>query len=147
MKKTFFKVNLNNCLKIGSHFMLIVTILQSFIILGYEVDDIINENKNWHCDILPRELPCLSRQGYALAIKRLILTPPVVVLLVVGMITRKYLLLVPWMIFRFFCIMVSSSLVPKFSEWLSWFGQNNLLIECLLVKKNALWAIYVFILE
>ena len=126
MKKTFlwlkenpkevWKVNLNNCLKIGSYFMLIVTILQSFVILGYEVDDIINENKNWHCDIWPRELPCLSRQGYALAIKRLILTPPVVVLLVVGMITRKYLLMVPWIIFRFFFLMVSSSLIPKFSE-------------------------------
>ena len=87
--------------------MLIVTILQSFVILGYEVDDIMSENENWHRDI---------RQGYALVIKRLILTPPLVVLLVVGMITRKYLLLVPWMIFRFFCIMVSSSLVPKFSE-------------------------------
>ena len=87
------------------------------------------ENENWHRDI---------RQGYALVIKRLILTPPLVVLLVVGMITKKYLLLVPWMIFRFFCIMVScSSLIPKFSEWLSWFGPNNLLIECLLVKKEC----------
>ena len=107
MKTTFFVVNLNNCLKVGSYFMLMVTILQSCVILGYEVDDIISENENWHRDI---------RQGYALVIKRLILTPPLVVLLVVGMITRKYLLLVPWMIFRFFCIMVSSSLVPKFSE-------------------------------
>ena len=60
MKKTFFVVNLNNCLKIGSYFMLIVTILQSFVILDYEVDDIISENENWHRDI---------RQGYALAIK------------------------------------------------------------------------------
>ena len=115
-KQIFWKKNLNNCLKSGSYVMLIVTILQSFIILGYEVDDIINENENWHCDIWPRELPCLSRQGYALAIKRLILTPPLVVLLAVGMIKRKYLLMVPWMIFRFFCLMVSSSLIPKISE-------------------------------
>ena len=40
--------------------MLFVSILQSLIILGYEVDDIISENENWHRDI---------RQGYALAIK------------------------------------------------------------------------------
>ena len=102
MKTTFFVVNLNNCLKVGSYFMLMVTILQSCVILGYEVDDIISENENWHRDI---------RQGYALVIKRLILTPPLVVLLVVGMMKRIYMLMVPWIIFRFATILVSSSSV------------------------------------
>ena len=120
MKKTFlgvekppkevWKVNLNNCLKIGSYVMLITTLLQSFIILGYEVDDIISENENWHCNIWPKEFPCLSRQGYACAFRRLIFTTHLVVLLAAGMITRNYLLMVPWIIFRFFFLLVSSSI-------------------------------------
>ena len=123
MKKTFLQVckkhpedvlkpNLNNCLKIGSFIMLFIHLLQGFTILGYKVDEILSDNENWHCNIWPRDsdLPCLSKKKYALAFIRLILNTHLIVLLAVGMITRKSMLMVPWLIFRFIDMMVSLSI-------------------------------------
>ena len=129
--------------------MVVLWIFASLCILGNEFSDFLDHkvdgsdefSRYWECSGWPergiRKYPCQDSAWYVLEFTIVIANTFLVVLLVVGMITRKYLLLVPWMIFRFFCIMVSSSLIPKFSEWLSWFGQNNLLIECLLVKKEC----------
>ena len=135
MKATFYEVekrdtflergwkpNLNNYLR-GAYLMVVLWIFASLCILGNEFSDFLDHkvdgndefSRYWECYGWPqrgiRKYPCQDGAWYVLEFTIVITNTFLVVLLVVGMIKRYYMLMVPWIIFRFATILVSSSSV------------------------------------
>ena len=132
-------MNLNNCLKISSYLMITFWLIACLVILGYEFHEAINHksddlspnkqnllpNKHellpnlhelsphWQCAVWPKKTtenyPCLDSFWYVLELTTVIVNSVLLSLLIVGMIKRKYMLMVPWIIFKFLTMLVSSS--------------------------------------
>ena len=119
------KPNLNNYLR-GSYFMVILWIVASLCIFGKEFSDFLNHkvdgpqksefSRNWHCYGWPkggdRKYPCQDGAWYVFEFTIVITNTFLVVLLLFGMIKRKYMLMVPWIILRLVTILVSSLCFP-----------------------------------
>ena len=117
-----WKPNLNNYLR-GAYLMVVLWIFASLYIFGNEFSDFLDHkvdgndqfSRYWACYGWPqrgiRKYPCQDSSWYVLEFTIVITNTFLVVLLVVGMIKRKYMLMVPWIIFRFATILVSSSSV------------------------------------
>ena len=103
--------------------MVVLWIFASLCILGNEFSDFLDHkvdgndefSRYWECYGWPergiRKYPCQDGAWYVLEFTIVITNTFLVVLLVVGMIKRYYMLMVPWIIFRFATILVSSSSV------------------------------------
>ena len=111
-----WKMNLNNCLKISSYFMVFVWLIASYIILLFEFGEIldhdIGSSPNWHCAVWPlvgSKLKCLNITSYAIELSTATINSILLVLLAVGMLKRKYMFMMPWIIFRFTTMLVSFS--------------------------------------
>ena len=122
------KLNLNNYLR-GSYLIVILWIIASLCIFGKEFRDFLNHkvdgpqmsqfSRNWHCYGWPkvgdRKYPCQDGAWYVFEFGIVITNTFLVVLLLVGMIKRKYMMMVPWIIFRIVIILVSSFCFPPLS--------------------------------
>ena len=109
-------MNLNNFLKISSYFMVFIWLIASYIILLFEFGEIldhdIGSSPDWHCAVWPlvgSKLKCLDISWYAIELTSAIINSIFLVLLIVGMVKRKYILMMPWIIFRFTSMLVSWS--------------------------------------
>ena len=113
-----WKMNLNNCLKISSYFMVFFWLIASFCILVFEFGEMVDQEyddrlpPNWHCAVWPlvgSELKCLNITRYAIELSTATINSILLVLLAVGMLKRKYMFMMPWIIFRFTTMLVSFS--------------------------------------
>ena len=111
------KLTLNIFLRISSYYMASFWLIASLGILGYESGDFLsnhdNSSTNWYCAVWPKrgtmKYPCLEISWYVLELTTTVINSVLLVLVTVGMVKRKYLLMVPWIIFQFTTMLVSSS--------------------------------------
>ena len=111
------KLTLNIFLRISSYYMASFWLIASLGILGYESGDFLsnhdNSSTNWYCAVWPKrgtmKYPCLEISWYVLELTTTVINSVLLVLVIVGMVKRKYLLMVPWIIFQFTTMLVSSS--------------------------------------
>ena len=99
--------------------MVVLWIFASLCILGNEFSDFLDhkvdgneeDSRYWKCYGWPdrgiRRYPCQDSAWYVLEFTIVITNTFLVVLLVAGIVKRMYLLMVPWIIFRFATILVS----------------------------------------
>ena len=122
--KKGWKPNFNNYLR-GAYLMVVLWIFASLYILGNEFSDFLHHkvdgwndetSRYWECYGWPqrgiRKYPCQDGAWYVLEFTIVITNTFLVVLLVVGMVKREYILMVPWIMFRFAIILVSPSVHP-----------------------------------
>ena len=113
-----WKMNLNNFLKLSSYFMVFIWLIASCAILVFEFGEILDhdvghdvgQSPNWHCAVWPlvgSKLKCLDISWYAIELTTAIMNSIFLVLLTIGMVKRKYILMMPWIIFRFTSMLVS----------------------------------------
>ena len=129
-----WKMNLNNFLKISSYFMVFIWLIASYIILLFEFGEIldhdIGSSPDWHCAVWPlvgSNLKCLDISWYAVELTSAIINSIFLVLLTVGMVKRKYILMMPWIMFRFTSMLVS---------WSAFHLSNYVLLFIILVRNS-----------
>ena len=116
-----WKMNLNNFLKVSSYFTVFFWFIASYTILLFEFGEILDHDvadpnvvlyPNWYCAVWPlvgSKQKCLDISWYAFELTSAIINCIFLVLLIVGMVKRKYILMMPWIIFRFTSMLVSWS--------------------------------------
>ena len=114
-------MNLNNFLKVSAYFMVFFWFIASYTILLFEFGEILDHDvadpdvvlyPNWYCAVWPlvgSKQKCLDISWYAFELTSAIINCIFLVLLILGMVKRKYILMVPWIIFRFTSMLVSWS--------------------------------------
>ena len=150
-------MNLNNFLKISSYFMVFFWLIASYTIILFEFGEILDRDvglsPNWYCAVWPlvgSKLKCLDISWYAIELTSAIINSIFLVLLTVGMVKRKYMLMMPWIIFRFTSMLVSWSafhlsnyqrVMPKICDWAKYHNRLQFMIyqAGLMSKEESFW--------